>query len=346
MVCSPQSLPTSEFPFPTCNTRKLAPKPDLASNLEEATEFLLRGWALYEDKLPTTVYLDIFINEEFVARIPSGTFRSDLDAMFGDGYHAFFFNPFDFLSLPENIVEIRESSSNKRIVDGIRVVGTQFATNRQAYRKARIRSQLRWREPGPHGTPSGETAFLKRAVLAAHFHPGLRVLEVGAGEGELLHRLLIRRKQFSSYVGLDLFRAAVEKLHSRFGSDRIRFLTADAARFPFNSDVDLVLASSVCDSMFPSFAPLLKNVSRILPAGGLFLFDLLIQDNRISISRAEWEGDRFLRLYSQAEVRRLLAEAEMEMLHAEVFEKNSGEHRVFISALKVAQPFKNKFAAL
>ncbi len=318
----------------------------LASNLEEASEFLLRGWALYEGNLSTTVYLDVFINDEFVARIPSGTFRSDLEASFGDGYHSFSFNPFDFLSLPKNVIEIKESSSSKRIAGGIKTVHTRLATNRATYRNARIQSQLCWREPGPHSTPSGETAFLKRAVLAAHFHPGLRVLEVGAGEGEILHRLLIRKKQFSSYLGLDLSRSGVEKLHSRFANQRICFLTADAARFPFNSDFDLVLASSVCDSLFPSFAPLLKNVSRVLPSGGSFLFDLSIQDDRTSISRAEWNGDRFLRLYSQAEIRRLLAEADMEMLHTEVFEKNPGEHRVFVSALKVAQPFKNKFAAL
>ncbi len=296
---------------------------------------------MYKANPSITVSLDIFINQRFVARIPAETFRSDLQAEgYGDGHHAFYFNPFDFLNLPENSIDVRESSSSKQVHGGHRVIHTCLGTNKVSCRKAVIRAQSRWKqehldETAPERPNTGELAFFRKLLAAVHFHPALRILEIGAGQGNLIGQILKRKRPFRSYLGLDLSRANVEALQVAFGGARVRFLNADAVRYWFNTEFDLVLASSVCETLFPSFQPLLKNVSRVLPPGGLFAFDLPVEDDRASISRGEWTGDTFVRLYSQAEIRRQLGLVGMELLAADIFEKTPGEHRVFVTALKL-----------
>ena len=316
----------------------------MISNLEEADEFVLRGWALYKANPAITISLDIFINNQFIARVPAGTFRSDLQAEgFGDGRHAFYFNPFDYLSRPENFIDVRESSSSQQIYGGHRIVKTSLATNRVSFRKSVIRAQARWKNPLAASPGAGEQVFLRRLQLAVHFNPGLRILEIGAGQGHLVGHLIKRKKPFASYLGFDLSRAHVDALVTRYENKNIRFMHADAARYPFSAGFDVVIASSICETMFPSFLPLLKNVSRVLPAGGIFAFDLAVEDDRASISRAEWNGDQYLRLYSQAEIRRQLGLVKMEMMAADIYEKSPGEHRVFVTALKLPASLANRF---
>lgn len=309
----------------------------LLSNLEHAEEFLLQGWA-FEPKTPdVTVSVDIHINGRFIARVPAGTFRSDLKAAgFGTGYHAFFFNPQDYLAAPRNLIEVRESASSALLAAGSKVVATELAVNRDAFRRARVRSQAQWYEPGQEQQIlRGEEPFLQRLETSVHFHPGLRILEVGSGAGNLLEYLRRRKRYFSSYWGLDLCRTKAEALHSRLAGPKIRFLTGDASTYPFPAQFDVVVASSVCESLFPSFLPMLQNVRRVLVPGGLLAFDLEIQDDRASISRAEWNGGRWRRLYSQLEIRRLLNEAGMELLDFSMYANSLTEHRMMVTALKL-----------
>ena len=299
---------------------------------------------MYKQDPSATISLDIFINYKFVARVPAQTFRADLKAeRFGDGYHAFYFNPFDFLSLPKNLVEVREASSSQEVNTGRRIVQTVLATNRVSFRAAVMRAQSRWKQPLPAHRTTAEQVFLRHLQKAVHFNPTFRILEVGAGQGDLIGQIVKRKKLFGSYLGLDLSRANVDSLHARYASKKVRFLHADASRYPFHTEFDLVIASSLCETIFPSFLPLLKNISRVLPPGRIFAFDLAVEDDRASISRAEWSGDNYLRLYSQAEIRRQLGLVGMEMLTTEIFEKSPGEHRVFVTALKLPSSLPNRF---
>jgi len=307
----------------------------LHSHLDHAEEFVLQGWAAQEDAPGVTVSLDILINHQLIARVPARTFRGDLKAAgYGDGHHAFFFNPFDYLFTSQNLLEVRESSSNELLANGSRTIHTQLATNGKDYRNASARSQLRWALQDDSNAAEGETAFLSHLEKAVRFHPALRILELGAGQGRLHEQLVERNRPFHSYLGLDLSRPAVESLHARFASERTRFLTGDAARYPLIGSFDLAIASSLCDAVFPSFLPLLHNVGRVLAPGGLICFDLVVQDDRNSISRAGWNSDRYLRLYSEAELRRLLAQAGLELLETVIYTKTAGEHRVFVTAFK------------
>jgi len=317
----------------------------LLSRLEHAGEFLLQGWALHEGDFSITVCVDIHINGNFTARIPAGTFRSDLKAIgYGSGHHSFFFNPLDYLNRRENLIEVRESSSSTLLQKGSQVVKSELATDREAYRRATLRAQSQWaRLPAAEQTRDCETPFLKHLELAAHFHPGLRILEIGTGSGELLAAILGRGKLFSSYLGLDLSRTRIDTLHREFATDRIRFLAGDAARYPISGQFDLLIASSVCSKLFPSFLPAFRNACRALQPGGIAAFDLVVQDNRISISRAEWQNDRWLRLYSEREIRRLLTDVGLELLELRIYARSEEEHRVFVSALKLHPHHQNHF---
>ena len=305
---------------------------------------MLQGWAMHEASPAVTVSLDININGCLVARIPAETYRSDLDSLYGSGHHAFFFNPSDFLTGRTNTIEVRESSSGTLVAAGSRQIVPEPSRNLRTLQTARQRAHSRWMADDPEPASSlAEWQFLHRLQRAVHFHPGLRILEVGSGEGHLLSLLIHRKKPFASYLGLDLSRCRIESLRQRFTGDRIHLITADAARYPFPDRYDLVIASSVCHALYPSFFPLLQNVCTGLSTGGLMAFDLVIQDDRNSISRAEWQGHNWLRLYSQREVARLLTEAGLELLNFEMYAKTAGQHRVFLTALKLRPHTQNTF---
>ena len=320
----------------------------MLSNLEHAEEFLLQGWAVHQHSPDTIISLDIWVNGKFISRVPASTFRSDLQASgYGDGYHAFFFNPFDSLLPGQNVVEVRESASAMLIEGGRRIIISECKQSRKSYHQAQRRSQQQWVSPGPQHGGAGEQEFLRRLKQAAHFHPALNILEIGCGNGVIFEALLQTEALFGNYLGMDLCREAVDALHLRHANaPRVRFLTADAARYPLGGGFQMAFASSVCDAMFPSFLALAQNTRRVLTPGGLFCFDLVVQDDRASISRALWDGNNFLRFYSEAEVRRLLATAGLELLQLEIYEKASNEHRAFVTACRPHQPQKIKFGNL
>ena len=324
----------------------------LLSNLEHAEEFLVQGWAVHPHAPEITVSLDIWVNSKFISRVPASTFRSDLQANgYGNGYHAFFFNPFDFLLPGQNLVEVRESASAALIEGGSRIITPDCKQSRTSFHQAQRRSQQRWASPGEHHGPhhgdASEQEFLLRLNRAAHFHPALSILEIGCGNGEIFESLLRSETPFGTYLGLDLCREAISALHVRHATPpRVQFLTGDAARYPLRGGFQLAFASAICDALFPSFLALAQNTRRALSPGGLFCFDLAVQDDRASIGRAHWDGDNFLRLYSEAELRRLLVTAGLELLQLEIYEKARGEHRVFLTACRPYQPPKIKFGNL
>ncbi len=309
----------------------------MLSNLEHADEFLLQGWACHEDHPHRTVSVDIHINERIVARVPAGTFRNDLkEHGFGSGHHAFFFNPLDYLTSRSNSILVVDACSGQVLAAGARTIESGLATNRDAYRRARVRSQLRWLNAAANAPgPPDALEFINRLEPSVNFHPHMSILEIGCGSGYIFEQLRSRQRQFHSYWGLDLSRARIENLHARFGSQHIRFLAGDASTYPFPGQFNLALASGVFDGLFPSMLPMLKNVCRALFPGGLLVFDLIVQDDRASISRAAWDGDSWLRLYSQQELRRLLTQAGMELLDCPLYAVTGTRHRILVSAMKV-----------
>lgn len=101
---------------------------------------------------------------------------------------------------------------------------------------------------------------------------GMRILEIGCGDGTLWNENMAKLPQNISAVLSDISEGMLRDVRRRIGSDsRFSFQAFDCHRIPFVSDsFDLVLANHVlfyCDDI----AKVCREVSRILVPGGRFL---------------------------------------------------------------------------
>ena len=128
---------------------------------------------------------------------------------------------------------------------------------------------------------------------------GMRILEIGCGDGTLWNENMAKLPQNISAVLSDISEGMLRDVRRRIGSDsRFSFQAFDCHRIPFVSDsFDLVIANHVlfyCDDI----AKVCREVSRILVPGGRFLcstygashmqeITALVQefDSRIQLSR-------------------------------------------------------------
>ena len=101
---------------------------------------------------------------------------------------------------------------------------------------------------------------------------GMRILEIGCGDGTLWNENMAKLPQNISAVLSDISEGMLRDVRRRIGSDsRFAFQAFDCHRIPFVSDsFDLVIANHVlfyCDDI----AKVCREVSRILVPGGRFL---------------------------------------------------------------------------
>lgn len=101
---------------------------------------------------------------------------------------------------------------------------------------------------------------------------GMRILEIGCGDGTLWNENMAKLPQNISAVLSDISEGMLRDVRRRIGSDsRFSFKAFDCHRIPFASDsFDLVIANHVlfyCDDI----AKVCREVSRILVPGGRFL---------------------------------------------------------------------------
>lgn len=101
---------------------------------------------------------------------------------------------------------------------------------------------------------------------------GMRILEIGCGDGTLWSENMAKLPQNISAVLSDISEGMLRDVRRRIGSDsRFSFQSFDCHRIPFASDsFDLVIANHVlfyCDDI----AKVCREVSRILVPGGRFL---------------------------------------------------------------------------
>ena len=101
---------------------------------------------------------------------------------------------------------------------------------------------------------------------------GMRILEIGCGDGTLWSENMAKLPQNISAVLSDISEGMLRDVRRRIGSDsRFSFQAFDCHRIPFGSDsFDLVIANHVlfyCDDI----AKVCREVSRILVPGGRFL---------------------------------------------------------------------------
>lgn len=106
-------------------------------------------------------------------------------------------------------------------------------------------------------------------VVAGRLPRGARLLEVGCGRGAGLEALA-RAHNLSMAVGVDLLPAHVDAARLRF--PRLHFVRGHASNLPFSPGSFDAVLNIESAHMYPDFARFLRQVARVLVAGGSFLF--------------------------------------------------------------------------
>ena len=98
--------------------------------------------------------------------------------------------------------------------------------------------------------------------------PGLRVLDLGCGTGELLAELLAAG---ADATGIDADPAMVERARARVGSDRVR--VADGRAFALTEPVDAVFSNAALHWMHDAAAVIARVRAALVP-GGRFVAEM------------------------------------------------------------------------
>ncbi len=130
---------------------------------------------------------------------------------------------------------------------------------------------------------------------------GMRILEIGCGDGTLWNENMAKLPQNISAVLSDISEGMLRDVRRRIGSDsRFSFQAFDCHRIPFVSDsFDLVIANHVlfyCDDI----AKVCREVSRILVPGGRFLCSTYGASHMQEITALVQEFDSRIQLSSDA----------------------------------------------
>jgi ubiquinone/menaquinone biosynthesis C-methylase UbiE len=125
-------------------------------------------------------------------------------------------------------------------------------------------------------------AIVPLTGLVDRLHSGIRVADVGCGEGHAIN-LLARAYPASSFVGLDFSEEALTAARAEavaWGLTNARFETRDVAALGEEAEYDLVTAfDAIHDQAHP--ATVLTNIHRALRPGGTFLMVDLRADSSL-----------------------------------------------------------------
>jgi SAM-dependent methyltransferase len=284
-------------------------------HVDAAGEFCLHGWA-HSNTLPQlTIHVDIVINGRLVQIVPATSFREDLQlAGIGKGRKAFWFNPYEYLTGDEDVVEVFVTGTDHLLVSGRRSIRGGALPTCASQSKA----ESRWRgdEDGASLTwgniITGDT-FVDAIDRNFTFSPETQILEVGPGYGRLLKTLLHRNRPFRHFQGIDPSESRVHNLSRIFGSSRVDFIVGNCGTFRPGSAVDLVISSATFEHLFPSIQQTLSNLHASLRPGGSIFADFITSDELLNVSMAYFEDDElggaFIRIYSRDELLKFFSTA-------------------------------------
>lgn len=145
--------------------------------------------------------------------------------------------------------------------------------------------------------------------------PGERVLDIGAGKGELAHDLAAQRD--ATVVGIDSDRSHVDFARSRFTHERITFLQGNALEALPDGSFDVVVLSNVLEHLRPRVAFLRNVVASARPKRVLIRVPVYARDWTVPLKaelglRAYWEPDHEIE-YDPESLRAELDEAGLEI---------------------------------
>lgn len=288
-------------------------------HLDSAGESGLNGWA-HTDSLPNlSVHVDIVINRRRVSKLLADSYRSDVEAAgFGNGRKGFWFNPFEYLAFPENLVEVYISGTDHLLYNGRQIIRNFSVKEDTPPLDPRSKAESRWRhnEEDPSLTwgsiMTGDT-FFDEVEKHFRFAPDVSTIEIGPGYGRLLKTMLQREYPFGAFHGLNLSAERTSKLSRQFTDDRIHFETGNCSDFIFTESFDVAFCSATVEHLFPSIEQTLMNLRAMMKTNGMVFIDFIMQDETLSVSKAYFEEESrrgaYIRIYSRQELERFFDQA-------------------------------------
>lgn len=116
--------------------------------------------------------------------------------------------------------------------------------------------------------PQLEAEHRARYEFAAPLVKGLRVIDLGCGEGYGSHILSCFA---DSVVGVDIDAASIEHAKNTYAGDNLRFITADITNLPiFKNEFNACVCFEVIEHI-ANYHDVLKEITRILEPGGIVI---------------------------------------------------------------------------
>ncbi|QDT48551.1 Demethylmenaquinone methyltransferase [Symmachiella dynata] len=110
--------------------------------------------------------------------------------------------------------------------------------------------------------------FRERKFDATRFH---KILDIGAGAGQILGHLVKRTNPTAELIGCDLSHQMLRRARTRLDSDRPNYVTADLTQLPFADDsFDCITCGWVIEHLHDP-RPGLREFVRVLQPGGSML---------------------------------------------------------------------------
>lgn len=105
--------------------------------------------------------------------------------------------------------------------------------------------------------------------IARHFPIPKRIMEIGAGSGHVLEKLVTRFPD-SNVVGAEISATGLQTARSRCG-DRAAYVQLDATALPYDQEFDLIGAFDVLEHIENDRAVLHETLRALAPGGGLII---------------------------------------------------------------------------
>ena len=177
------------------------------------------------------------------------------------------------------------------------------------------KARKRWLEsrPNTHLTWGKEVpghAFIKKVLHYNKIDSSTSILEIGPGYGRLLKAILDLNLEFGKYYGVDISSKNIEHLRGEFSNhNNIHFIEGDIENINIDTKFDLAISSLTLKHFYPSFEKGLRNVSGHLKKDGVAIFDLIEGK-----SAFHEEDGTFIRLYTKAEVKKLIESCDLQLV--------------------------------